>query len=160
MPDVLLIQARQPPVDGASAPARACTSPTPAPCRPGLRASEHDRVVQNPQRLGIGSAVQAIDGLDELLRAEHFVRVQTAVDPDDDLPVPGQPACAWSSSGPRPGQPRLIVLVLAPAVCGFAGEVMIAVGLPSGLRPSCRSRRRPCGPIRRSSLCRYSTYCV
>ena len=48
---------------------------------------QHDVVVQDPHRLGIGLAVQAVDRLDQLLRAEHFGGVQAAVDPDDGLAV-------------------------------------------------------------------------
>ena len=80
-------------------------------------------------RLGIGLAVQLIDGLDQLLRAEHLGGVQAAVDPDDRLAVPrelprlvvGQPF------GQR--EPAVDVLVAAPAGVWFSGEVMIAVQL-------------------------------
>ena len=49
--------------------------------------AEDDDVVQDPQRLRIGLRVQPVDRLDQLLRAEHFGRVQAAVDPDDGLAV-------------------------------------------------------------------------
>ena len=48
---------------------------------------QDDVVVQDPQRLGIGLAVQPVNRLDQLLRAEHLGRVQAAVDPDDGLAV-------------------------------------------------------------------------
>ena len=54
--------------------------------------AENDDVIQDPQRFGIGFRVQAVDRLDQLLGAEHFGRVQAAVDPDDHLALAGQGA--------------------------------------------------------------------
>lgn len=50
----------------------------------GIRVHEqNDAVVQNPHRLFVGAADEVVDHLAELLRAEHFGRMQTAVDPHD-----------------------------------------------------------------------------
>jgi hypothetical protein len=46
---------------------------------------QHDHVVQNPHRLRVGARRHLVDQLEELLRAERLVGVQTAVDPDDRL---------------------------------------------------------------------------
>ena len=46
---------------------------------------QDDDVIQDPHRLGVGAADHLVDHLAELLRAEHFVGVQAAVDPDDGL---------------------------------------------------------------------------
>ena len=47
--------------------------------------AQDDVVVQDAHRLRIGLRVEPVDRLDQLLRAEHFGRVQAAVDPDDRL---------------------------------------------------------------------------
>ena len=46
---------------------------------------EDDHVAQEAHRLFVGLADELIDGLDQLLRAEHFGGVQAAVDPDHGL---------------------------------------------------------------------------
>ena len=46
---------------------------------------EDDDVAEEAQRLGVDAADELVDGLDQLLRAEHLVGVQAAVDPDDRL---------------------------------------------------------------------------
>ena len=53
---------------------------------------QDDGVVEDPQRLGIGLRIQAVDRLDQLLRAEHFGGVQAAVDPHHRLAVPARAA--------------------------------------------------------------------
>ena len=65
---------------------------------------QDDEVVQEAHRLGVGAADQLIDRLDQLVRAEHFGRVQAAVDPDDRLAflrqrarlIVGQPSASAS----------------------------------------------------------------
>ncbi len=52
--------------------------------------AQNDIVVQDPQRLGIGPRIEAIDGFDELLGPEHLGRMQAAINPDDGFPVPGE----------------------------------------------------------------------
>ena len=62
---------------------------------------EDDDVAQEAQGLRVGAADELVDRFDQLLRAEHFVGVQPAVDPDDRLPSSsertslgvGQPFC-------------------------------------------------------------------
>ena len=51
---------------------------------------EDDQVVQESRRFGIRTADELVHGLDQLMRAEHLVRVQTAVDPDDAFALPGE----------------------------------------------------------------------
>ena len=46
--------------------------------------------------------IEPIDHLDELLRAEHFGRVQAAVDPDDHLAVARELRAPDRRSPPRP----------------------------------------------------------
>ena len=49
-------------------------------------------VAQDAHRLFVGLARELVDGLDQLLRAEHFGGVQAAVDPDHRLAFLGQRA--------------------------------------------------------------------
>ena len=44
-----------------------------------------DHVAQDPRRLLVGAAHELVDRFDQLVRADHFRRVQAAVDPDDRL---------------------------------------------------------------------------
>ena len=47
---------------------------------------EHDHVLEDAIRFLVAPAHELIDRLDELVGAEHFRRVEPAVDPDDRLP--------------------------------------------------------------------------
>ena len=49
---------------------------------------QHDALVEEPQRLGVVAADHLVDHLGQLLRAERFVGVQPAVDPDDRFAFP------------------------------------------------------------------------
>ena len=51
---------------------------------------QDDDVAEHAQRLRVGSADQLIHLLDQLLGAEHLIRVQPAVDPHDRLAFPRQ----------------------------------------------------------------------
>ena len=51
---------------------------------------QDDHVVEDAARLVVVAADQAVDGLDQLLRAEHLVGVQPAVDPDHRLALGGE----------------------------------------------------------------------
>ena len=67
----------------------------------GIRVDEEDdALVQETHRLVVGPADHLVDHLGELLRAEHLGRVESAVDPDDRLALPRQPARLR-----RPSQP-------------------------------------------------------
>ena len=46
---------------------------------------DDDHVAQDARGLLVGAAHELIDGLDQLMRADDFRRVQAAVDPDDRL---------------------------------------------------------------------------
>ena len=62
--------------------------------------------------------VQPVDRFDQLLRAEHFGRVQAAVDPDDGLAVLRELARLLVGEAVGERQPAVDVLVAARASCG------------------------------------------
>ena len=76
---------------------------------------QHNHVAEEPERLSVRSADQLIHGLDELLRAQHLVGMQPAIDPDDGL--------AFSRQRPR--------LIVGEAVSQRqpTGNVSIAIDL-------------------------------
>ena len=82
--------------------------------------TENDVVVQNPLRLGIGFRIQPIDRLDQLLRAEHFRRVQPAVNPHDSLAVLRELArlVVGDPVGQRELAVHLLVLRQLPVILG------------------------------------------
>ena len=53
---------------------------------------QHDDVAQEAHASPRRTADELVDGFDQLLRAEHFVGVQPAVDPDDRLALGGERA--------------------------------------------------------------------
>ena len=79
------------------------------------------RSLRNARGLGIGAADQLVDRLDQLMRAEHFGRVQAAVDPDHGLAFRA-PARAPASS------------VSPSARCQPARDLLVAIELLVVLR--------------------------
>ena len=84
---------------------------------------ENDAVVQDALRLGVGPARELPERLDELLRAQHFGGVQSAVDPDDDLAFARQARAVAESTPSRLRESARDVLVAREiAVIGRARD--------------------------------------
>ena len=82
-----------------------------------------DALVQEPHRLAIRSADHLVDHLGELLRAERLGRVQSAVDPDDRLAFPRQPARLVLRDALGKRQPARDVAILREIlVVGWRGD--------------------------------------
>ena len=93
VPDVLLVEAREP---GETALLRRRLAHVPfgdqvVAVRVRVRA-QHDDVVQESQRLRVGSADQHVDRLGDLLRTDGLGRVQAAVEPHHGFALGGQRA--------------------------------------------------------------------
>ena len=91
MADVLLVEPRQ---AGQRSPLRVGLAHVPVgdqivAVRVGVHQQDDD-VAQDAPRLLVVAADQLVAGLDQLLRAEHLVGVQAAVDPDDRLALGGE----------------------------------------------------------------------
>ena len=96
--------------------------------------AEDDDVAQDPRRLLVGAADQLVDRLDQLVRADHFGRVQAAVDPDDRLAFLRQRA-------------RLLLGHAARAV-QLLRDLLVAIELGEVLRRGDDRRRAAAGPPR------------
>ena len=100
--DVLLIEPRQ---AGSGSARRLRLAHVPA--RHQLHAvgvrmhGQDDQIVQEARRLGVGAGDELIHGLDQLMRAEDFSRVQPAVDPDHALAFLARARAPARRSAPR-----------------------------------------------------------
>ena len=97
---------------------------------------DDDHVAQDAGGLFVVPAHELVDGLDQLVRADHFGGVQAAVDPDHRLAFLGQRARLLV--GHAAGAVQLLRdLLVAIELAKFSGAVMIAArcGRPSSVLP-------------------------